>query len=82
MSLHQRILLRPRRLVRPDIFLLFFSLFALLVGGCNREVKDEALFQEILSDRTGINFHNTVVQDRENNVLSYPYYFNGGGVAV
>lgn len=82
MSLHQRVLLRSCRPFRLDIFLLLFSLFGLLVGGCNREEKEETLFHELLSDRTGVNFQNTVVQDRENNVLSYPYYFNGGGVAV
>jgi hypothetical protein len=33
-------------------------------------------------EKTGVQFENKVVQNGENNVLNYPYYFNGGGVAV
>ncbi|QKZ13424.1 VCBS repeat-containing protein [Spirosoma sp. KUDC1026] len=40
------------------------------------------LFNELTADQTGITFVNDVKQEGENNVLNYPYYFNGGGVAV
>ena len=43
---------------------------------------EQKLFEEQLAETTGIDFENKVVQDQENNVLNYPYYFNGGGVAV
>jgi hypothetical protein len=49
--------------------------------GCSRQ-SEQKLFVELPSDKTGITFSNTVVQSGENNVLNYPYYFNGGGVAV
>ncbi|MEX2235898.1 MAG: VCBS repeat-containing protein, partial [Cyclobacteriaceae bacterium] len=49
---------------------------------CEDEQKEKALFDEVLSQETNITFQNTVVQDGDNNVLNYPYYFNGGGVAT
>lgn len=60
--------------------------FAILAGlvlfvACT-EHPETKLFVEQPVARTGIDFENAVVQDGENNVLNYPYYFNGGGVAV
>jgi len=49
--------------------------------GCSPE-KETKLFEEQLSERTSIEFENKVAHDGDNNVLNYPYYFNGGGVAV
>jgi len=46
------------------------------------EKKPTTLFEEQPAEKTGIAFQNTVVQQGENNVLNYPYYFNGGGVAL
>lgn len=46
------------------------------------ETPGNALFKEVLSGETNINFENTVMQDGKNNILNYPYYFNGGGVAT
>jgi enediyne biosynthesis protein E4 len=53
----------------------------MLLNGCSKE-KNDFLFEEQNPKAIGIDFQNTVTQDGENNVLSYPYYFNGGGVAV
>ena len=61
---------------------LILILLSLLFSGCKEGKKKVTLFNEILSEETGINFQNTVVQNGDNNVLNYPYYFNGGGVAV
>ena len=47
-----------------------------------KESNTEPLFAEQLASATNINFINQVKQNGENNVLNYPYYFNGGGVAV
>ncbi|MBO0930289.1 VCBS repeat-containing protein [Fibrella aquatilis] len=55
-------------------------LFLLILQACSQ--TDKPLFEELTSEQTGIAFVNTVVQDGDNNVLKYPYYFNGGGVAV
>lgn len=58
----------------------------LLVAGsfllsCSPE-KESPLFVEQSPEKTGIFFTNTVTENADNNVLNYPYYFNGGGVAV
>ncbi|HZI23563.1 MAG TPA: VCBS repeat-containing protein, partial [Chryseolinea sp.] len=53
----------------------------LIVFSCSKEAQQK-LFEEQLPETTGIDFENKVIQDQENHVLNYPYYFNGGGVAV
>ncbi len=55
---------------------------SLLLSGCKNNASREPLFQELSPEETGIAFQNTVVENGDNNVLNYPYYFNGGGVAV
>jgi hypothetical protein len=49
---------------------------------CKRGSDSQTLFQDVPSEETGIAFSNLVVQSGENHVLNYPYFFNGGGVAV
>jgi enediyne biosynthesis protein E4 len=49
---------------------------------CKEDEEKKVLFTELTREETGIAFANTVIQDNENNVLNYPYYFNGGGVAT
>jgi hypothetical protein len=66
-------------LICPSWLLVFFIL---ALNGCNEEQAETTLFQELLSTETGITFQNTVMEDGDNSVLNYPYYFNGGGVAV
>jgi enediyne biosynthesis protein E4 len=58
-------------------FLFIGSLFFM---SCSKE--RDSLFEEVLPEETGIGFVNTVTENADNNVLNYPYYFNGGGVAV
>ena len=60
----------------------YIVLLALFCFACSKSDEDAKLFTEQSSEKTGVNFENKVVQDGENNVLNYPYYFNGGGVAV
>ncbi len=56
--------------------------FSLLVSRCKNKPSGEKLFQELSPEETGLEFENKVIQNGENNVLNYSYYFNGGGVAV
>lgn len=60
---------------------LVIALLLLTFNNC-KERQSEKLFQELSAKETGITFENIVVQNGENNVLNYSYYFNGGGVAV
>ena len=58
------------------------ALTSLFIQSCSPEKTEMKVLEEIPSTETGIQFINTVVQSGENNVLNYPYYFNGGGVSI
>lgn len=49
---------------------------------CSEEKPDRHLLQEEPISESGLSFQNTVVQDQNNHVLNYTYFFNGGGVAI
>lgn len=44
--------------------------------------KDEAIFRDVKSDKTGISFANTLTETDDLNILDYLYFYNGGGLAV
>lgn len=65
----------------------FFTAAAVVLAtsailSCTEKETEASLFTEIPAEESGIAFANTVKQEGDNNVLNYPYYFNGGGVAV
>ena len=70
-------------MLRNSLYIFFGSM---IFFGCSKqeETKQEGnkLFVEQPAEKTGILFENKVVQNGDNNVLNYPYYFNGGGVAI
>ncbi|MFH5882711.1 VCBS repeat-containing protein [Halalkalibaculum sp. DA3122] len=57
---------------------------ALMVGACSltSDKQTDPLFQELPPDRTGIDFSNDITYDVDFNVITFPYIYNGGGVAV
>lgn len=59
----------------------FLAIAGLFLTGCSKQ-KSATLFVEEPAGSTGISFINAVTENADNNVLNYPYYFNGGGVAV
>jgi|SRR5699024_329517 len=58
--------------------------FALAGAGCQwmETEKQTTLFEKISADKTFIHFSNDITYDRNFNVLNYPYWYNGGGVAA
>lgn len=57
--------------------------FCLLLCSCSKQKAiQEPLFKELSATDTNVTFANRVIQSGENNVMNYPYYFNGGGVAT
>jgi hypothetical protein len=66
--------------MRIIIYQSFFGLLVLLFFSCSRE--DKTLFSELDPGDTGIKFRNDLVETNELNVLSYIYFYNGGGVAA
>ena len=59
---------------------LFFIVLAITVIGCNS--SNDELFTKVSTSTTNIQFKNLLVEDEEFNVTNYPYFYNGGGVAV
>jgi len=56
-------------------------LVIIAISGCGDSPSGK-LFTKISPSSTNINFKNLLIEDEEFNVLSYPYFYNGGGVAV
>ncbi|MBI1770017.1 MAG: VCBS repeat-containing protein [Bacteroidetes bacterium] len=60
---------------------ILLAAFGFFLFNCN-EKHSQTLFEEQSAAKTNITFINQVKQSGDNNVLKYPYYFNGGGVAI
>ncbi|MBC7923736.1 MAG: VCBS repeat-containing protein, partial [Ferruginibacter sp.] len=66
------------------------SLLLLWVGGCRNEKPAEtrqsppqdALFESLSAQTTGIQFTNRVTDDKDFNIFNYRNFYNGGGVAI
>lgn len=54
--------------------------FLIFLFACSE--KEKTLFSELQPDDTGIDFRNDLVETNDLNVLSYIYFYNGGGVAA
>ncbi|WAC09779.1 VCBS repeat-containing protein [Dyadobacter pollutisoli] len=65
--------IRNRRL---SLLLLLFLTFQLSV------VRSQQLFKLLPAKQTGIDFSNVINEDEKQNVMSYEYFYNGGGVAI
>jgi len=75
-------------------FQYFFSLIiagSLILSGCQKSGKSEEqntqdpgnpLFTLLTSEKTKVDFSNTLTEGLNTNVLMYEYFYNGGGVAV
>jgi len=62
-------------------FLIGCCFFVLLFASCKNDTQK--LFTKLSEDKTGINFRNLLKEDNpEFNIVLYPYFYNGGGVAV
>ncbi|HMC02388.1 MAG TPA: VCBS repeat-containing protein, partial [Flavobacteriaceae bacterium] len=55
-------------------------LLGVLIIGCSS--KDDLLFKNPSSEKTGLNFTNSITETNDLNILDYLYYYNGGGVAI
>ncbi|MFZ6011069.1 MAG: VCBS repeat-containing protein [Bacteroidota bacterium] len=63
------------RFIRPLIF--GFYIFSCLQ--CSDESRQ---FTELSADDTGLYFRNDIVESKHNNIMTYEYSYNGGGVAA
>lgn len=62
----------------------FLTILLILWGGCtiSNQEEDETLFKNIPASHTGVNFTNEVSYDKDFNVISFPFLYNGAGVAT
>ncbi|WP_296699654.1 VCBS repeat-containing protein [Algoriphagus sp.] len=44
--------------------------------------KQESLFESLPTQKTGVDFINTLIETEEFNIIEYLYFYNGGGIAV
>lgn len=54
------------------LLLLAFPLCGVLAQG----------FEKLPARKTGVKFQNTLKEDRSSNILTYEYFYNGGGIAI
>jgi hypothetical protein len=59
-----------------------FSLTLAFLGLALGSKAQQPLFSLLSAQETGINFNNAVSETEALNILSYEYFYNGGGVAV
>lgn len=59
---------------------LFLILYCLSLFACTR--KPGTVFTEVKPSYSNINFRNDIEETKEQNILTYEYLYNGGGVAV
>ena len=60
---------------------LLYALFIMLLT-CSCHHTNTTLFTSLPSSKTGIDFANHLEENKDLNILSYIYYYNGAGVAV
>src|SRR5688500_11187508 len=61
---------------KPAVLILFLLVASVLYA------QKFSLFESLPSSKTGVVFKNSLQETRTSNVLTYEYFFNGGGVAV
>ena len=65
--------------------MLLLLLLLLLLGACRQNSTADSpstLFREVAAETSGIAFRNELRPTEELNIVTYLYYYNGGGVAV
>ena len=53
-----------------------------LITACSSEVKEQAIFEMLGAEKTGIQFENKLHPNEAFNMFHYMYYYNGAGVAT
>ena len=61
-------------------------LFSLFIFSCRERQeaskKSNAIFSLVSSEKSGVKFFNKLKETEQQNILKYPYFYNGGGVAI
>ncbi|MDX1542939.1 MAG: VCBS repeat-containing protein [Christiangramia sp.] len=62
--------------------LFLFQILIIALGGCVDKDKEEKFFSNPEPKVSGIDFTNKLTRNRDQNILDYLYYYNGGGVSI
>lgn len=62
--------------------IIWIVLLGIFLVSCQTETHENALFREVSSDHTGINFANNLSFDQHFNIYTYRNFYNGGGVSL
>ncbi len=76
----RKVFKNQNHLLNQPLLRLFFIAIVYTITGCGK--SNDKLFTRVSSGASNINFKNLLKEDEEFNVLNYPYFYNGGGVAV
>ncbi|MEO2128418.1 MAG: VCBS repeat-containing protein [Christiangramia sp.] len=61
--------------------LILFIFLIFMFISCEKK-KEQTLFSKMEAKDTGIEFENRLQEDEQHNVMTYEYFYNGGGLAV
>ncbi|WP_353720443.1 VCBS repeat-containing protein [Dyadobacter sp. 676] len=59
-----------------------FLCIAFLTGACTSKKEGNKLFELLSPDQTGVHFNNRLHENDQLNILTYEYFYNGGGVGA
>ena len=76
----QKLLAYQIWLPNHSVLRIFFLALICSFAGCHQ--PGDKLFTKVSPSASNIHFKNLLVEDEALNVLNYPYFYNGGGVAV
>ncbi len=74
-------MMKNQRFLKSQIYRIFSFLFLIIaVVGCSK--KEEKFFSNPEAKVSGIDFTNKLTDNRDQNILDYLYFYNGGGVSI
>ncbi|MFZ2898371.1 MAG: VCBS repeat-containing protein [Saprospiraceae bacterium] len=65
--------------------LYFAGMLVFLLAACKKEAPEQAmarLFEQVGPAQSGVQFTNNITEDHYVNIITNPYMYNGGGVAI
>ncbi len=67
--------------MKATLYVYCLCLFVLL-NACSQEKSEDAAFRLLSSNETGLDFENSLQPDKNKNIFSYMYFYNGGGIGA
>lgn len=82
MSLSPQLTFKKNKTVKTLPVLALGAIFFIVSCQEKKEQKTTTLFEEVSADSTQLTFTNQIQETEVANILTYQYFYNGGGVAV